>query len=172
MERSVLIFPDFDNINQVQRIRQKYDSLYAHVRPHISLIFPFESESENGLIFDSLCEVSHDVPAFSIDISKVSGDYENGYVWLEIGKSKNKISSLHRSLYDCSIFSAHELRYKKYVPHITIAQGLTPEKAVELADELNKQIGNVSADVKSISVEKIRSNGDSIEIFTKKLLGK
>lgn len=169
MERSILIFPEFDNIERVQKIRQDYDSLYMHIRPHISLIFPFESTLQNNLIFDVLCEICQNISPFSINISKVSGDYENGYVWLEVGKNEINIRKLHRKLYDNDLFSSYELKNKKYIPHITIAQGLRPEKAFSLSKELNKRDINITAKVKSISVEEVLANGDSKEIFRKTL---
>ncbi|KRM07128.1 hypothetical protein FC89_GL000444 [Liquorilactobacillus ghanensis DSM 18630] len=170
MERSILIFPEFDNIKLVQEIRQKYDSLYMHIRPHISLVFPFKSTLQNSLIFDVLCKTSQNMSSFSIDISRVSGDYKNGYVWLEIGKNERDIRELHRRLYDNELFSSYELKSKKYIPHITVAQGLQRERAFSLAKELNKRGNSITAKVKSISVEEILANGDSKEIFSKKLI--
>ena len=42
-KRDILIFPKFDNIEEIQKIRKKYDELYSIIPPHITLAFPFKS---------------------------------------------------------------------------------------------------------------------------------
>jgi 2'-5' RNA ligase len=42
-KRTIMIFPQFENINIINEIREKYDPLANHVRPHITLVFTFES---------------------------------------------------------------------------------------------------------------------------------
>ena len=39
-----MIFPEFNNMQIIDDIRTKYDPLAKLVRPHITLVFPFESE--------------------------------------------------------------------------------------------------------------------------------
>lgn len=43
-ERTIMIFPQFDNIEKINEIRCKYDPLSDLVRPHITLVFPFKNE--------------------------------------------------------------------------------------------------------------------------------
>ena len=40
-KRTIMIFPQFENINLINEIREKYDPLAKHVSPHISLVFTF-----------------------------------------------------------------------------------------------------------------------------------
>ena len=42
--RTIMIFPEFENMDIIDRIRDKYDPLARLVRPHITLVFPFENE--------------------------------------------------------------------------------------------------------------------------------
>jgi hypothetical protein len=42
--RCILLFPDFPNIASIESIRRKFDPLAGLVRPHITLVFPFESD--------------------------------------------------------------------------------------------------------------------------------
>ncbi|HAZ36312.1 MAG TPA: hypothetical protein DEF85_02330 [Clostridiaceae bacterium] len=42
-KRCIMIFSQFSNINIIESIREKYDPLTNNVRPHITIIFPFES---------------------------------------------------------------------------------------------------------------------------------
>ena len=42
--RTIMIFPEFDNIDIIDEIRAKYDPLAKLVRPHITIVFPFEMD--------------------------------------------------------------------------------------------------------------------------------
>lgn len=42
--RTIMIFPEFENIDVINDIRNKYDPLADLVLPHITLVFPFDSE--------------------------------------------------------------------------------------------------------------------------------
>jgi hypothetical protein len=45
LKRSIIIFPQFGNdTNLIQNIRHQYDPLASKIAPHITLVFPFESE--------------------------------------------------------------------------------------------------------------------------------
>nr|WP_125578002.1 2'-5' RNA ligase family protein [Lapidilactobacillus mulanensis] len=44
IQRSVIIFPNFAGIERVETICQQLDPLFAKIRPHISLVFPFDSD--------------------------------------------------------------------------------------------------------------------------------
>lgn len=52
--RTIMIFPEFENMDIIDRIRDKYDSLARLVRPHITLVFPFENEMSNEAIEEIL----------------------------------------------------------------------------------------------------------------------
>ena len=45
--RTIMIFPEFRNMNVIDSIRIKYDPLTKLVRPHITLVFPFDSDMSN-----------------------------------------------------------------------------------------------------------------------------
>ena len=46
--RTIMIFPEFENQEIIDNIRKKYDPLAGLVRPHVTLVFPFESSMSNG----------------------------------------------------------------------------------------------------------------------------
>lgn len=39
-----MIFPDFENVEIIDNIRDKYDPLAKLIRPHITIVFPFDME--------------------------------------------------------------------------------------------------------------------------------
>ncbi len=45
--RTVMIFPKFDNIELIDDIRKQYDPLADVIRPHITIVFPFDMDVTN-----------------------------------------------------------------------------------------------------------------------------
>ena len=43
----IMIFPEFDNMEVIDKIREQYDPLANLVRPHITIVFPFDSDRSN-----------------------------------------------------------------------------------------------------------------------------
>lgn len=57
MLRSVLIFPQLNDRFTINRIRQRYDDLYEHIAPHISLVFPFDNELTDETIIQVVTDI-------------------------------------------------------------------------------------------------------------------
>ncbi len=57
-------FPEFSNIEVINEIREMYDPLASHVRPHITLVFPFESNIDSIQLKSHLEEVLVSVNSF------------------------------------------------------------------------------------------------------------
>lgn len=67
MKRAVVLFPKFNNIDTINNIREKYDPLYNYIAPHITIVFPFESDLTTNELKVSIitCDViKHDVKLF------------------------------------------------------------------------------------------------------------
>jgi hypothetical protein len=45
--RTIMIFPEFHNMDVIHFYRKQYDPLSALVKPHITLVFPFQSSLVN-----------------------------------------------------------------------------------------------------------------------------
>ena len=46
-QRTIMIFPDFEQMEIIESIREKYDPLYQLVKPHITVVFPFDMDVSN-----------------------------------------------------------------------------------------------------------------------------
>ena len=46
-QRTIMIFPDFEQMEIIESIREKYDLLYQLVKPHITVVFPFDMDVSN-----------------------------------------------------------------------------------------------------------------------------
>ena len=49
--RDILLLPNFDNMDVIEKIRKDNDELYGIVPPHITIVFPFEDDmSDDELV--------------------------------------------------------------------------------------------------------------------------
>ncbi|HEX3047313.1 MAG TPA: 2'-5' RNA ligase family protein, partial [Bacillota bacterium] len=92
--RCILIFPQFENESVIREIRDKYDPLAKHVEPHITLIFPFESDLKTEELKGHLITVLKDIKPFEIQLKGINP--VNNYLFLEVEKGKEKIIELHK----------------------------------------------------------------------------
>ena len=65
--RTIMIFPKFDNIDIIDEIREKYDPLAKLVRPHITIVFPFEMEITNDELSIIIENRLRDIKSFEIN---------------------------------------------------------------------------------------------------------
>ena len=53
-KRDILIFPKFKNINNIQKLRNKYDPLANLIPPHITIAYPFSDNISNKELIKKL----------------------------------------------------------------------------------------------------------------------
>lgn len=163
--RTILIFPEFDNIEIIEQIRKKYDPLAQLIRPHITIVFPFESQMSNEELKQILQNRLKNIKPFDIELtgfSKQSDQYGN-YLFLNIAKGENEISTIHHLLYE------NELKEfdpgLPYTPHLTVGK-LPSIQSLENAFHEIKKVNTVfRTKVEKIAVEMIGENEESIIQF-------
>ncbi len=165
-KRTIMIFPKFENINIINKIRKKYDPLANHVSPHITLVFTFESSLTSIEIKEHLTEVLDGTRHFRLTLQgMVKIDNPLGmYLFLDIKQGNEQIKELSKKLYT-GILQNHKpdwLSEKTFMPHMTIGS-FTSKEDLNIAfkdTELIKE--NFTTIVDKISVEIIDENEDSI----------
>jgi 2'-5' RNA ligase len=166
LERCIMVFPKFDSISIIDDIRRKYDPLAYHVSPHITLVFPFESNIESTELEDHLKKALSSIKPFRIILKGITPDKEpfGNYLFLNIEKGKDEIIELHRRLYTGLLepFISQRLKSGGYKPHMTVGK-IDCEDKFKLAIEETKDIGDAfDTIVSKVSVEIIDENEDSI----------
>lgn len=168
MLRRIMIFPQFDNIEVINRIREKYDPLAKVVRPHITLVFPFDSEITNKQLEVALNSCVNE-KSFEIVMHGFSKQVDRfgNYLFLDMEKGNDIVENLHNKLYK-EYFKAYDLGLP-YKPHITVGK-------MDDTQALNKAFESISgiddrfrAVIDKISVEMIGENEESIIVIEKKL---
>ena len=167
--RTIMIFPKLNDMHIIDGIRDRFDPLARLVRPHITLVFPFEHDMSNEELGQLLDERPSDVVPFDLvmqGFNKQAEDFGN-YLYLDVATGKDVINKIHDILY------ANELKVCDegfiYDPHMTVGKFESALLLDEAYEEV-KGIDNVfSCRVDTISVEVIGPNEESIIVIEKKL---
>ena len=168
-KRTIMIFPDFENMEIIDNIRKQYDPLCDLVQPHITLVFPFESQISNEELAKVLKLRLQEIQPFELKLGGISKheDAFGNYLFLNVIQGAKEIDFIHRTLYD-NEFKEFDKRLP-YIPHMTI--GNLPS-----AELLNSAYNNTKAVditfstvVKKISVEMIGDNEESIIVIEQDL---
>lgn len=167
--RTIMIFPEFEGMEIIDEIREKYDPLAHLVRPHITIVFPFENLMSNKEIADILSVRLKNINSFEIVLSGFSKqeDRFGNYLFLDIKEGIEEICSIHKILYD-NEFSEHNLGLG-YKPHMTVGMLPTIEALNKAYEEVKKISRTFRTVVNKISVEMIGENEESIIIIEKEL---
>lgn len=70
--RTIMIFPEFENREIIDNIRKQYDPLYELVQPHITLVFPFESQISNEELAEILKVRLQGIKPFELKLGGIS----------------------------------------------------------------------------------------------------
>lgn len=167
--RTIMIFPQFENINIIDNIRKKYDPLAELVRPHITLAFPFESQISNDELSLLLEKRLSGVNSFEMTLNGFSKQIDRfgNYLFLNITKGIDEIKKIHNMLYENEL-KKFDLAYE-FVPHMTVGKLSTMQLLDEAFEDisLNRELFNTIVD--KVSVEMIGKNEESIIVIDKNL---
>lgn len=169
--RTIMIFPEFENIDVINDIRKKYDPLANLVLPHITLVFPFDSELTNEELNLHLKECLSDKQPFKMELEgfiKQINNYGN-YLLLNVVQGIDEIKNIHDRLYKGRL-KQFDAGYD-YVPHMTVGKESSVELLNKAFDDVNKCNDIFSTVVKKISVEMIGDQEESIIIIEHELNG-
>lgn len=167
--RTIMIFPEFDNIDVINDIRKKYDPLADLVLPHITLVFPFESELTDEELNLYLKESLSGIHPFKVELggfSKQEDRYGN-YLFLNVVQGMDIIRNIHDMLYKDKL-KKFDAGYD-YVPHMTVGKVSSMELLDKAFDDVNNCNDKFSTVVKKISVEMIGEHEESIIVIEHKL---
>lgn len=102
-------------------------------RAHVTVLPPRPIEEEGKLqpAFAWLARFLPEMPAFEIETQSVEIFPETHVVYISVGTGGRDLVAMHR------ILNSGALRFEEkyqYHPHVTLAQGLTPEEALRVRD--------------------------------------
>jgi 2'-5' RNA ligase len=93
-----MIFPWFNNMKVINEIRREFDPLYKYVPPHITLVFPFDSELTILELEEHLNKSIIGFNEFNIQLQGISGGKGN-YLFLNIALGCEFLIELQSRIY-------------------------------------------------------------------------
>jgi 2'-5' RNA ligase len=165
LKRCIMIFPKFENGQIIDKVRERYDPIANHVRPHITLVFPFDSDIETTELKEHILSVLSEVTRFEIILNGITPtNFLGKYLFLNIQKGNDEIIELHKRLYTGTLQNYYPewLKVKVFLPHMTVGS-FDNEEEFEMAINETRNINDsFKTTVNEISVEVIDENEDSI----------
>lgn len=158
--RTVLLFPDFENGEALQRVRRRYDPLCGLIRPHITVAFPFEDGRSSPDLATLLCEIARRTPPFALTLRGVStcSDAFGHWLFAPVVQGIGEIKDLHGAL-SRVLFGRDAL--PGYTPHLTLGK-LPDAQALAQAAAHTVLPGEFSCRVDTLWMECIGAGGESI----------
>ncbi|MCX7883805.1 MAG: 2'-5' RNA ligase family protein [Caloramator sp.] len=100
LKRCIMVFPKFENGEIIDKLRKKYDPLYTHVKPHITIVFPFESNIPSDDLKEHIQNSLYGISSFEIVLKGIEPvNSFRKFLFLNIEKGGNYIIELHKRLY-------------------------------------------------------------------------
>lgn len=156
-ERTIMIFPKFNNIEKIDKIRSKYDPLSDLVRPHITLMFPFKSEITSEKLSERIIKSVAGISPFEIKLGGFSTQQDRfgNYLFLNVINGTEQLKTLNWNLYN------GKLPFP-YNPHMTVGKFKTVEQLENAYMDVQKYTEIFTTVVDTVSVEEIGEHGESI----------
>ena len=96
LKRSIVIFPQLGkDTDLIQNIRHKYDPLVNKIAPHITLVFPFESEISSDALRQHIETQLGISKPFSLSFQGISQKQGN-YLFLNLTQGQEQIVKIDR----------------------------------------------------------------------------
>lgn len=165
LKRCIMIFPKFKNGQKIYKIREQYDPLANHVKPHITLVFPFDSDIKTTELKEHISTVLSNITPFEIILNGITPTNNFGkYLFLNIQNGSEEIIEIHKRLYTGFLenYFPDWLNGKTFLPHMTVGSFDNEEKFQIAIKDTRNITDYFKTTVNEISVEIIDENEDSI----------
>lgn len=134
MKYGIAIFPSKKLQDLVNSYRKRYDPQYTMIPPHITLKYAFEaSEEEMKSVTKQLWEIAAQTTPIDLNILKASTFHPvSNVIYLKV-EVHNELETLQKQLHNI-IKSEDEF---PFVPHLTVAQGLSNDEYSDVFGQLS-----------------------------------
>jgi 2'-5' RNA ligase len=118
--RAKVFFLKFKNIHYIEQLRSQYDPLADAINPHITLVFPFESDLSTNIIRTHIKHAIQGIKPFQLRLQGITGsERENLYLIVKVGYYQ--IFKLHDRLYR-DLFESSKIKEHTYITHFAISR--------------------------------------------------
>ena len=159
--RSVILLPKFRNADIIQHIRQMHDPLCTCIAPHITLVFPFESEISTKELQSHIANALNGMEKFKTILQGITGDVRDGYLFLNIKQGNDEIIALHDRLYE-GLLAPFHARKIPYCPLLIVGRLREKDAFEHTLDALASMHDRFETVIDKVHVERIGKDESSI----------
>lgn len=156
-QRASVVFVVEPPSSVIHVLRRQYDPLALTLAPHITVVFPFESDLSADELAAHMRRSLAGVEPFTVELRGITGS-EGEYLFLNVKRGNDELIALHDRLYTGPLqpnLSTHH----PYVPHITVGR-LDNAEAFEAAlAEVSALDGRLTTDVREVTLYRIGDDG-------------
>ncbi len=164
INRCIHLFPEIKEIKIIERIRQKFDPLFGLIPPHITLVFPFQSDFSTEELIQHLNITISEISSFDAILEGITEVESFGfYLYLNVLEGSEQISELHQELYGAMLKNIRPnwLDSNCYTPHITVGK-LSAKAELREAHQYCKNITQkFNTRITKVVIETILDNEES-----------
>ena len=157
--RSIVIFPTFRNVAVIDRLRKQFDPLAAKIRPHITLVFPFESGISKNALRAEVARCVADTAPFCMVLSGITG-HVGEYLFLNFREGTDQVVLLHDRLY-AGALAPFLNKTIPYQPRLTIGRLHDAASFAEALSEVESVRKEFACIVESVVIERVLSDETS-----------
>lgn len=121
------ILPEDIQTEEINKIRKKYDPGFDKIKPHLTLVYPFNSTNSDS-VREHIKKVLKNFKSFEISFKGFEKSKQGNYLYLLVKKGRNKIFNLYKTLHTGVLKGCKNSDMPEYIPHITLGVFNTQEK--------------------------------------------
>ena len=169
VKRGILIFPRFENEDIINKLRKRHDASVDKVRPHITLVFPFESDIGSVELKEHIITALSGVKTFDLSLKGITfAEERDNHLYLNVYDGIEEIIDIHKKLYTGILegFFPDFLKKVNFLPHMTIGNLIYDEKSEENLYEIKNFNEVFNCRINEIAVEYLTEDRTSIREFS------
>jgi len=139
-KRAIVVFPKAEGIRIIQQLRRQFDPLAHIIEPHITLVFPFESNLSTEDLQTHIRRTVQGVGPFPVQLQGITGS-EAEYLFLNVKRGNDQLIELHDRLYS-GVLADYLVVEQPFMPHLTVGRLGNKAAFLSALDEARK-VSNV-----------------------------
>ncbi|GCE08211.1 2'-5' RNA ligase family protein [Dictyobacter aurantiacus] len=157
LKRAIVIFPESEQIELIQQIREAHDPLARLIPPHITLVFPFDSEISTKELARHMSSAVQNFRPFTLSLRGITG-HTGEYLFLNVKVGNDQLISLHDQLYT-GLLAPYFTAAETYFPHLTVGRLGDPAAFAHALKQMQAINSAFEAEIRQISAYLIGPNG-------------
>jgi len=130
---AVVVFLPHALSSTIAPLREQFDPLYNLVAPHITVVFPFETNRPLSELTSLLKNETDEQKSFLIQLDTVGDFYPKSPTIYWNVKKNNNLSELYYRLHVCL---GIPIPFKTYLPHVTVAREISHHRVIIVKEKI------------------------------------